>query len=155
MIGIRRKLSKHFLTEDSITRLYEIETACFTPTFRWSRKSFIEDIQKSDVWIADHSFSFYDCPTNVGFLVSEISRGEGYILSVEVLEKYRGQGIAAMLMDACEEDYKRQGIKSIRLEVDTDNPAQCLYFKLGYRVRGFKKDYYKKGKHAIVMAKTL
>ncbi len=125
-------------------------------TFRWSKTEFNSQLHKCDVWILEDQVHNPDeKPIVVGFLVAKIDHGVGYILTVEVPEKYRGRGYGAKLVEACEKDYKRRGFKTIRLEVFTENPAQVLYFKLGYRVNGFRKNFYEEGKSAIHMVKTL
>lgn len=152
--------------QEELPLLYEIEKECFSSSFRWNKTEFAAQLSKHNVWIIEDEFpdeTFIDVhgvsrggKTNiVGFLVAKIFRGVAYILTVEVPEKYRGRGYGAALVAACEKDYKRRGFKFIRLEVFTDNPAQVMYFKLGYRVNGFKQDFYEKGKSAIAMAKTL
>lgn len=138
---------------EEIPALYEIEKECFTRDFRWNKTEFTSQLIKCDVWVMDS----VDKTSSelAGFLVAKIDRGVGYILTVEVPNKHRGQGIGTLLVEACEKTYKRRGFKQVRLEVFTENPAQIMYFKLGYRVNGFKKDYYEKGKSAILMVKTL
>jgi [ribosomal protein S18]-alanine N-acetyltransferase len=153
-------------TREEIPSLYEIEKECFSPIFRWSKTEFASQLTKCNVWIMEDEFPnepFEDergvllmgANHVVGFLVAKIDRGQAYILTVEVPEKYRGRGYGASLVKECERVYKARGFKTIRLEVYTENPAQLMYFKLGYRVNGFKKDYYEKGKSAVAMAKTL
>ena len=58
-------------------------------------------------------------------------------------------------MEEVESYYKKTLIKKLKLEVHTENPAQLLYFNLGYRVTGFRPRYYANGANAITMTKVL
>jgi ribosomal protein S18 acetylase RimI-like enzyme len=41
------------------------------------------------------------------------------------------------------------------LQTRADNPAQKLYFDLGFRVSGFQKHLYGDGKHGVEMTQVL
>lgn len=137
------------VNQSDFVPLYAIEEACFTKDFRWGKTEFATELKKRDIWILEEDGAL------AGFLLAKIDRGMGYILTVEVPEKLRGKGYGAALVEACEKTYKQRGYSQVRLEVYTENPAQIMYFKLGYRVNNFKKDYYEKGKSAISMVKSL
>ena len=143
------KIRKNF-SQEEIPLLYEIEKTCFASLFRWSKSEFTHELNKNDVWVADD-----DKGQIIGFLISKIERNQGYILTLEVKPEQRGQGVGAALVRRCEQAYYERGYKTIRLEVYTNNPAQMMYFKQGYRVHGFKKDYYALGHSAVSMSKNL
>jgi ribosomal-protein-alanine N-acetyltransferase len=105
----------------------------------------LEQIHRGQTWVA------VDNDKVIGFLLS-IYREGPYIYNVAVLPTYRKQGIATDLLKVCHEYYKEFGF--IYLYVDTTNPAQKLYFDLGYRVQELKKNFYDKGQHALVMVKS-
>ena len=68
---------------------------------------------------------------------------------------HRRKGVASKLISGCEKAAKQRGCGEMRLEVHTENPAQVLYFQLGYRVCGFKRNYYGLRRHAVSMVKAL
>jgi ribosomal protein S18 acetylase RimI-like enzyme len=68
---------------------------------------------------------------------------------------YRQQGFGKLLMDEAEASLQKVGVRKMRLEVQVDNPAQVLYFKLGYRVTGVKNNYYSNGTTGVSMVKPL
>jgi ribosomal protein S18 acetylase RimI-like enzyme len=54
-----------------------------------------------------------------------------------VSTRYRGQGIAAKLMQQAEDEAIRRGIKTLRIDTNTSNKAtQQLFPKLGYKYAG-------------------
>lgn len=155
MIEIRK-----FRIED-LPRLHEIECVCFDEAVRWSWVHFGPALKKSDVWVAEFWDGLCDSSdpdhqrTIVGFIVSQKYYGQGWITSLDILPEHRRVGIGALLIAASEEHYKQMGSKKIFLEVAADNPAQTLYFKMGYRVTKFFKKYYDDGNDGLVMTKSL
>src|SRR5271166_2555326 len=131
---------RNSLDAEELPALYEIEKGCFQAPFLWTRttfnKSLLTAAKKNNVWIAEEN-------------------GKGYIDTVDVSPKARGKGIATKLIGLYETAAKKRGLTEIKLEVSTDNPAQILYFKLGYRVVAFRRNYYKLNYHALTMAKKL
>jgi ribosomal protein S18 acetylase RimI-like enzyme len=88
----------------------------------------------------------------VGFLLST-RRYEledvPYVYNVSVLPGYRRMGVATGLFKAFHEFYK--GSTVCYLYVAHDNPAQKLYFDLGYRVVAIKKNFYGQDEDALIM----
>lgn len=90
----------------------------------------------------------------VGFVAGERRASEGiaWIATIGVLPTYQGKGIAAALLDACEE---RLLAPRIRLSVREGNlPAIRLYESSGYHRVGRWVEYYQDGSDAIVFEKT-
>ena len=68
----------------------------------------------------------------------------------------RGRGIATKLFEALLAELKEKGIRKLFLEVEHDNvPAIALYEKLGFTGYGYRRDYYGKGKDAVLMSLEL
>lgn len=92
----------------------------------------------------------------IGYLKKFIIK-KGHVVSIAVLEEFRGQGIGRTLMLlGMEAMRKHYGAKEVYLEVRvTNTPAIRLYEKLGFvkvkRITG----YYSDGEDAFVMAKEL
>jgi ribosomal-protein-alanine N-acetyltransferase len=86
----------------------------------------------------------------VGFLVSIIVNSQVHIYNIAITPAHRGKGIGTQLLQKIEEFYK--GLP-FGLLVHMENPAQRLYFDIGYRVTDVKKDYYYPDQHALVMVK--
>ena len=144
---------RNSLDAEELPALYEIEKECFVEPFLWSRTTFDKSLlfaaRKKNVWIAEENGRI------MGFLLAGKEFGKGYIDTVDVAGKARGRGVATKLIGMYEAAAKKRGLTEIKLEVNTDNPAQVLYFKLGYRVIGFRRHYYKLHCHALTMGKKL
>jgi len=81
---------------------------------------------------------------------------EADVLTVGVVPKHRGQGIARALMARITEWAVAQGSIAMMLEVKTDNSAAiALYESLGYSKLNIRKDYFGSGLDALVMRKEL
>ena len=123
---------KNTLNYEDIPALYTIERGCFLKDFRWSesvfRREVVNSARKNNLWV-------YTTKEGViaGFLMAAEERGKGYIQSVDVSKEHRKKGIATELILECEKAFKSRGINCMRLEVHVNNPAQTLYFKIGYR----------------------
>src|SRR6185437_9422285 len=115
-------------------------------------KSFVlESIEKGHAWVSEENGEV------IGFIIGKIKHGAAYINNVTVEPAHRGKGIATKLIKQFESVYgMNQKPENIFfwLQVDANNPAQKLYFDLGYRVYSVDENYYGKGKHAICMAKS-
>jgi ribosomal-protein-alanine N-acetyltransferase len=136
-------------TSDDIDRLYELEKVSFSRVFRWLKCDFVAALKDCDTIQGVYNNRI------AGYVLGEVESDAGHIVSLTVDPAYRRMGFGSKLMEAAEVFYKKKGMKKIRLEVHLDNPAQILYFNLGYRVNGFKPKYYANGSPAIVMVKPL
>ena len=78
---------------------------------------------------------------------------EAHITSVAVLPEYRKRHLAQQLMLAMLEHCQKSGVDWITLEVKADNlPAQKLYEKFGFAIKGRRKNYYRDDRQdALIM----
>ena len=111
-----------------------------------SNVELLEQVHKGQLWMA-----LVDDKV-VGFLLSTYKEGP-YIYNIAVLPEYRNQGVATALINKCNEFYKEHDFTY--LYVDVNNPAQKLYFDLGYRVKSIKECFYGTMQDALVMVKSL
>lgn len=89
----------------------------------------------------------------VGFIAGDIRRLEGmaWIATVAVLPEFRGRGIGAALLQACEAQIP---VNRIRLCVRPSNDVAIrLYERFGYTRAGEWSKYYQDGESALVMEK--
>jgi ribosomal protein S18 acetylase RimI-like enzyme len=90
----------------------------------------------------------------IGFIAGDVKRMEGiaWIATLAVLPEFRGRGIGAALLQACEAQIP---VNRIRLCVRPSNDVAIgLYEKFGYTRVGEWTKYYTDGETALVMEKT-
>lgn len=91
----------------------------------------------------------------VGFVAADIRRSKNmaWIATICVHPDYRGQGMGAALLEACEQ---KLDIERIRLSVRASNKAAIrLYTSAGYMQVGNWPKYYKGSEDATVMEKKI
>ncbi len=95
----------------------------------------------------------------VGFIIGRIDLARncrlGHIMTLDVAQGYRRQGVGAKLMHAVERILIEKGVRTCLLEVREGNMAALgLYKALGYQEMGMLKNYYGKS-HGFCLRKTL
>jgi [ribosomal protein S18]-alanine N-acetyltransferase len=79
-----------------------------------------------------------------------------HIGSVAVAADQQGKGIGLRLMRDSLRTARQLGYEVVSLEVKTTNePAICMYKKLGFKQTGERKNYYYDGGNALVMKRYL
>lgn len=95
----------------------------------------------------------------IEFGISNIRRDfakKGHVISIAVLEGYRGIGIGRKLMEEGMKNVRESGASEIYLEVRQSNlPAIQLYRKLGFRAVRILEGYYRDGENAYLMVANL
>lgn len=90
----------------------------------------------------------------IGFVAGDIRQQEriAWIATIGVLPEFRGRGVGAALLQACE---ARISLAVIRLCVRKDNlEAIHMYERFGYQRKGEWSAYYQDGTPALVMEKV-
>jgi len=139
---------------DDLDRLHEIEKQCFT----------IEVYSKQTLrsLLTSPSTIFLKATTKgriVGFTIGEIRRSEGSclgeIVSIDVAPRFRRMGVATLLLKRLEDEFRRRGCWTNRLQVRVDNmTAINLFRKLGYHEKKKLTSYYANGVDAFLMEKA-
>jgi ribosomal-protein-alanine N-acetyltransferase len=94
--------------------------------------------------------------TVAAYVGAESVLDESNIGNIVTHKDFRGRGIATRLFNALLEELKAQGITKVFLEVEHDNaPAIALYKRSGFADYGYRRDYYGKGKDAVLMSLEL
>ncbi|WP_373265176.1 GNAT family N-acetyltransferase [Hungatella hathewayi] len=98
--------------------------------------------EKADIFYAVYA------GTDCGHCAVYMNAGEkAYITSFGVLPEFQGNGIANVLMEAVLLEAAARGIKTIGLEVCTNNKAAlCLYCKFGFRISREKEGFFRMDK---------
>lgn len=121
-----------------------LHAKCF-PEKPWSSRDF-EDLKKSGCEII---------ASQNGFIVYRKTLDEAEIITIGVHPDARRTGIASAMLGIIDGELRKNGVKTIFLEVAENNrPARALYEQNGYVQIGVRPKYYD-GIDAIMMKKDL
>jgi tRNA threonylcarbamoyladenosine biosynthesis protein TsaB len=95
-----------------------------------------------------------------GFVLLRQAADEAEILTICTCPTFRQKGHAKLLMQHVESLLKKDGVKSLFIEVAVSNPAAfALYASCGFAKAGMRKNYYERGdgtrEDALIMRKGL
>lgn len=115
----------------------EIEKICFNKE-AWSEKAITETINSGGCY-----FAAYNAEQLVGVVGAKQVLDEAYISNISVLPEFRRMGIAKELMNALILHLKQHNAAFVTLEVrDSNLGAIALYEKLGFELKGIRKNFY-------------
>lgn len=137
---------------EDVDDLVAIEEACFP--IPWSRESIVRELLYNRV----ASYVGYKVEGRlVGYAGIWIIADEGHITNLAVLPDYRRQGIGSSVLEALIDLARRANVLLLTLEVRRSNQvAQRLYLKTGFRMVGVRKQYYSDNlEDALVMVKLM
>ena len=118
----------------------------------WGEKGFITELQQTSatIWCAVLKEEVQ------GFLALRAAGGQSEILNVAVAPLYVRRGIGLSLLMHALDALRVQGVQQVSLEAAAENqPANNLYAKAGFAIWGRRKDFYGKGKDALIWGKEL
>jgi len=137
---------------EDFNTLIEIDQACYKLGVAYSKPDMRAYLQfpGAECVLAESSRGI------AGFCISARQRGRGYIVTIDVLGKYRKSGIGSALLREMERRLATNGVREIGLETATDNESAIAFWrKHGYRTRGVEKGYYPGGRDAFAMTKII
>jgi [ribosomal protein S18]-alanine N-acetyltransferase len=143
--------------------IHRIDRACFPIGVAYSLRELREYVESNDskTFIAEN-----ESGRIVGFVVAQIEyagnqRGHlpkivGHIVTIDILQEFRGQGIGAQLIERAEQWMSERGAETVLLETATENGSAIFFYKRrGYRTLKVLCCYYTNGSDAYLMAKRL
>jgi len=91
-----------------------------------------------------------------GFIVAEVERTCGHIITIDVIASARRAGVGSLLLRAAEARLRAARCHMVELETAVDNISALLFYKRhGYTVRKTWPRYYSNGVDALVLQKQL
>ncbi|MGC2710974.1 MAG: N-acetyltransferase [Candidatus Sulfotelmatobacter sp.] len=91
-----------------------------------------------------------------GFIVAEIERGAGHIITIDVVAAARRHGVGSLLLGSAEERLRVAGCSSVELETAVDNISAISFYKRhDYSVIDTFPRYYSNGVDALRLQKIL
>lgn len=133
---------------------YHLDQSCYPPRIAYSRYALREflTLPGSQAWVTTEEQGAL-----VGLvIVRRVRRERGHIITLDVREDRRRQGIGRRLLTTAEEWFREQGVKRVRLETAVENPAAVAFWqKAGFEVIGRLPRYYLDRYDAYRMEKEL
>jgi len=133
--------------------LYKIDHICFPRGIAYGRAEmkFYLSFPHADCFVAEQN------PEIAGFIIAEAASGEGHIITLDVLPKFRRAGVGTGLLRKTEDALALRGIAAVWLETATTNEAAIAFWKEhGYRESGeILRGYYGRGGDAYQMLKQI
>ena len=133
---------------DDLEAIMAIEHASFSTP--WSLQAFTTELN-------DNEYAQYRClelnGRVVGYMGVWFILDEGHITNVAISPGYRGRRLGEFLMRSVMQEMAELGMERMTLEVRvSNNPAQTLYRRLGFKAAGVRKGYYADtGEDALIM----
>jgi len=136
-----------------LEELWRIDRECFAEGISYSRRELEFYLRRSRAiaLVAETDSKI------VGFIVADQDRrGNGHIVTIDVLSHARRSGLGSELMQAAEQRLSAAGAKRVYLEAAVNNSAALAFYKRhGYSVVGTIPRYYLDSLDALVMEKSL
>jgi ribosomal-protein-alanine N-acetyltransferase len=132
--------------------LHKLDQTCFLPGIAYSKTTlrYFLTLGSADCVVAVKENRI------VGFVLSEENPPLAHIITLDVAEKHRRQGVGTAMLRQLEENLALRGVRSILLETATDNEAAVAFWKRhGYRIEATLKRYYLRQIDAYEMRKIL
>jgi [ribosomal protein S18]-alanine N-acetyltransferase len=133
--------------------LWRIDQACFDPQLAYSQQELAFYIRRprSFALVAEKEGAVI-----LGFIVAEVRRATGHIITIDVIREARRSGVGSALLHAAEERLLGSGAVAVVLETPVNNEAAiCFYKRKGYFVEKTVMGYYSGQLDALVMTKDL
>ncbi len=134
--------------EEDVAEVVEIERA--SSPAPWSAGLFVNEIRLAHA----RSLLAREATSGAlaGFACFWIVAGEGQLLNLAVHPRRRRRGIGRRLVERVAAEARAAGAAVIGLEVREENrAARALYTCCGFRRVGARRDYYGRGRHAVLM----
>jgi [ribosomal protein S18]-alanine N-acetyltransferase len=132
--------------------LYRLDQSCFPPGIAYSKTTlrYFLSLRSADCLVATEDAHI------AGFIVTEENPPLAHIITLDVAEKYRRQGIGSVLLAEIERNLALRGVRHLLLETATDNaPGVAFWQRHGYRIEATLKRYYLGRLDAYEMRKIL
>lgn len=136
-------------TIEDAKEIFAIDMECFSVP--WSLDSIETELLNEDKKLY---YVIEDANGVVGYAGAWLVYDEGQITNIAIRPSARRQGFGAKLTSALIEECFKRGMHEIFLEVRISNlSALSLYRKLGFTVKGMRKNYYSEPKEdAYIMS---
>ena len=132
--------------------LLRLDQSCFPPGIAYSKTMlrYFLKLPSADGMVAE------DAGKIVGFILTEENPPLAHVITLDVAESHRRQGVGSALLAESEKNLALRGVRTILLETATDNEAGVAFWQRhGYRIEATLKRYYLRRIDAYEMRKIL
>jgi ribosomal-protein-alanine N-acetyltransferase len=132
--------------------LHRLDQSCFPAGISYSKTTlhYFLTIASADCVIAA------DGTRIAGFILTEENPPLAHIITLDVAEAHRRQGVGSAVLAESEKNLTLRGVRSILLETAIDNEGAVAFWKRhGYRIEAVLKRYYLGRLDAYEMRKIL
>jgi ribosomal protein S18 acetylase RimI-like enzyme len=132
--------------------LHRLDQSCFPAGISYSKTTlhYFLTIASADCIVAA------DGKRIAGFILTEENPPLAHIITLDVAEAHRRQGVGTSVLLESEKNLALRGVKSILLETAIDNEGAVAFWKRhGYRIEAVLKRYYLGRLDAYEMRKIL
>ena len=119
--------------------LFRLDQTCFPKGISYSKTTlkYFLTLKTADCIVAVNGNSI------VGFILTEENPPLAHVVTLDVAESHRRQGVGSALLSESEKNLARRGVRQILLETAIDNEAGTAFWqKHGYRIEVVLKRYY-------------
>jgi len=148
-------------TKQDFETLWRIDQVCFDPQLAYSHTELAIYMRRpgSFTLVAESTGTVEGTSgpeVILGFIVAEVRRSMGHIITIDVVPESRRAGIGSALLQAAEGHLRQRGAKTVDLETPVDNAGAIQFYKRkGYFVEETVPGYYSNHLDALVMRKEL
>jgi ribosomal-protein-alanine N-acetyltransferase len=132
--------------------LLRLDQACFPPGISYSKTMlrYFLKLPSADGTVAE------DDGKIVGFVLTEENPPLAHVITLDVAESHRRQGVGTALLAESERNLSLRGVRTVLLETAINNEAGVAFWQQhGYRIEATLKRYYLRSIDAYEMRKLL
>jgi [ribosomal protein S18]-alanine N-acetyltransferase len=132
--------------------LFRLDQACFPAGIAYSKTTlrYFLSVRSADCLVAMEGDDI------AGFVLTEENPPLAHVITLDIGEKFRRQGIASTLLAESERNLALRGVRHVLLETATNNDAGVAFWKRhGYGIAATIKRYYQGKLDAYEMRKIL
>jgi ribosomal-protein-alanine N-acetyltransferase len=139
-------------TQSDFAALYKLDQQCFPVGISYSKQmlQYFLNLPSADCLVAE------DGKKIAGFVLSEENPPLAHIITLDIAEAYRRQGVGTALLREMDEHFAFRGVHSVLLETSVENQSGIAFWQRhGYRTEAVLKRYYLGRIDAYEMRKRL